>query len=128
MQVKGTVRSILEANVNTTIGLLWQTTVLELKNFNFFFKLRRFSNNYQLEVVMNGTENDCRLFNTEISILDYDSGEAVIKMCFQPRPMDTDNWGKFCMLVSQEAMEKIWKPQENLRNYFKVSAKIKFTG
>ena len=87
--------------------------------------MRRFSNNYQLEVVMNGTENDCHLFTT---ILDSDSEETVIKMCFQPRPIDTKNWGKFCMLVSQEAMARIWKPQENLRNYFKVSVKIKFTG
>ena len=128
MQVKGTLRSILEANVNTTIKLLWQTTVLQLKNFNFFFKMRRLSNNYQFEVVMNGTENDCRLFNTEMCILDYDSGEAVIKMSFQPRPIDEDNWGTFCMLVSQQAMARIWKPQEDLRNYFKVAAKVKFTG
>ena len=77
---------------------------------------------------VSGTENDCRLFTTEMSILDYHSEEAVIKMCFQPRPIDTKNWGKFCMLVSQEAVARIWKPQENLRNYFKVSVKIKFTG
>ena len=76
---------------------------------------------------MKGSENECRSFTAEIFVLDYESEKTVIKMCFQPRPIDTDNWGKFCM-VSQEALAKFWKPREDLRTYFKVSFKIKFTG
>ena len=72
----------------------------------FFLRLRKLANNYQMEVVMKGSENDCQLFSTKISILDYNS---VFQICFSPRPISTEKWGTFCMLVPQDALARIWQ-------------------
>ena len=58
---------------------------------------------------MKGSENDCRLFTTEISILDYDAEEAVFKTCFQPRAIDTEKWGTF-----YSCLRKPWQGSGNL--------------
>ena len=84
---------ILEDRFVGTAKMSWPTRTIKHNNATFFFKMRKVSDNYQLEVVMKGSLTDCRLFTTEISILDYDSEEAVFKTSFQPRPIDTEQWG-----------------------------------
>ena len=106
----------------------WQTTTIKQNNATFFFKMRKLANSYQMEVVMKGSESDCNLFTSDISILDYESEAAVLKTCFQPRPIDTEKWGTFIMMVPQIAMARVWKPIQEQGNYFKLSVKISKTG
>ena len=111
--------------VESKTEVTWDTTTFKHKNETFFLRMRKLANNYQLEMVMKGSKNDCHLFTTEISILDYESETAVFKTCFHPRPIDTEKWGTFCMLVPQDALARIWKRKEDDINYFKVAVKIK---
>ena len=89
----GVYSQLLEDRFVGTAIISWPTRTIKHNNATFFFKMRKVSDNYQLEVVMKGSLTDCRLFTTEISILDYDSEEAVFKTSFQPRPIDTEQWG-----------------------------------
>ena len=61
---------------NRTIFKYFNRTLKEDKNhqtekYNMVFENEKVSK--QLELLMKGSGNDCRLFTIEISILDYDS-------------------------------------------------------
>ena len=77
-----------------------------------------------MEVVMKGSEEDCQLVTTEISILDHDSDEAVFITCFPPVQL-TLLWGKFSMLVPQDSLAMVWIQMEDKSKSFKVVVKIK---
>ena len=126
IQQKGVVYTytISEKLAETETEVAWGSRTIKQDNSTFFLRLRKLANNYQAEVVMKGSEGDCHSFSTEISILYHESEEAVFKTCFHPRPINTEKWGTFCMLVPQDALARIWKPMKNEQNSFKFAVKI----
>ena len=99
--------TLSETLVEAENEVSWCTRTIKQNDATFFLRLRKLANNYQMEVVMKGSESDCQLFSTKISILDYNSEESVFKICFNPRPISTEKWGTFCLLVPQEALARI---------------------
>ncbi len=79
--------------------------------------MRRLNKEYSVEVVMLGSQEECKRFNVEISILDSSAKQVF--------PINQDEWGDFSLTVKEPALAKIWKhDSENKEYVFKVKVHI----
>ena len=76
----------------------WQTKVLKSEEGWFFFvNSTRKAGVYKVDVVMNGSQDDCEDFMVEASILNAEKGKPVFKSSFQPRPLSDQNEAIYCL-------------------------------
>jgi len=83
----------------------WQTKVLKSEEGWFFFvKSTRKAGVYKVDVVMNGSQDDCEDFMVEASILNAEKGKPVFKCSFQPRPLTDQNEAIYCLSAPEKGL------------------------
>ena len=92
---------------NSDIG--WQTYTFSEDSNLFFLRRKRQGNLYKIEMVLNGTEEDCKKYKVEISINNGQTGEPAFKSIYTPRPISMEKWGKFYLGVPEEVMANVWQ-------------------
>ena len=75
---------------------------------------------FTVDVVMKGSEQECKDFMVEASILNVESGESMFKAIFQPRPLTDQNEAIFCLSVPERGISKGWKYEESKKLKLKV--------
>ena len=90
--------------------LVWATNTTEFDGKLFF--CRKFMENgiFTVDVVMNGSLEECKEFLIEVALLDANSEEVTaVKTSFPPRPLKEDNEPEFCLTVPFKLMSKVCK-------------------
>ena len=110
----------IDANVD---GDGWKTLVMFSQGQVFF--VRRIWRNgcFLCEVMMKGTKAECRGYVAKVSVLDAESGQAVLTTSFSPRSLDAEYEDGFCLSAPKQALSEVWK-YDATRNvcfiYFRV--------
>ena len=66
--------------------LCWKTAIFQLEQgVAFFVRMSKEKDIYKIDVVMNGSKEDCKEFTVEASILDAAAWKSTFKATFQPR-------------------------------------------
>ena len=79
----------------------WDTIVIVNMLGTFFVRAEKDNSLFTVEVVMQGTEEDCAKVNAEISVKDTSSGKSAFNCSNHPRPLGKDNMKEFCLSVTQ---------------------------
>jgi len=87
----------------------WKTLVLFFEGQVFF--VRRIWRNgcFLCEVMMKGTKAECRGYVAKVSVLDAESGQAMLTTSFSPRPLDAEYEVGFCLSAPKQALSEVWK-------------------
>ena len=89
----------------------WQTLVLFFQGQDFFVRPIWRNGCFLCEVVMKGTKEECQGFMAKVSVLDAESGQAMLTTSFSPRPLalDAEYEAGFCLSASKQALSDAWK-------------------
>ena len=103
----------------------WKTLVLFFQGQIFF--VRRIWRNgcFLCEVMMKGTKEECRGYVAEVSVLDAESGQAMLTTSFSPRPLDAEYEVGFCLSAPKQALSEVWK-YEPARNACSIYFTVEF--
>merc|ERR1719341_1981296 len=81
---------------------------LQFEGFLFFVRSSKKGNggNFSLDVAMKGSQEECRGFMIEASMMDVKSGEdkVVFKATFPPKPLEKVNKERLCLSVPHEVL------------------------
>ena len=122
---QGVDRFMEETDLKNKGKLMWATKMISWDSKVFFFRMGKIENTFKLEVVMRASVKECELYTTEIAILHVETKLPVFKISYNPRPINKQEWGEFCMTVPQEALAKYWSYNEEDQQFkFTVSVKI----
>ena len=100
------------------LNTIWSTDVLQLSgSFFFFVRSARREGIFTVDVVMKGSEEECKDFMVEASILNVESGKSMFKATFEPRPLTDQNEAIFCLSVPESGVSKAWKYDESAKVY-----------
>ena len=104
----------------------WPTDIIQFGGKLFFCRLYYDSNeNFTVDMVMKGNQEECENFLTEASIVDPNSDQTAIKATYPPRPMKADNNPNFCLTVPQALMSRVLKYNVEFDDYcIKIHVKI----
>ena len=103
----------------------WDTIVIVNMLGTFFVRAEKDNSLFTVEVVMQGTEEECAKVNAEIAVKDASSGKSAFNCSNHPRPLDKDNMKEFCLSVTQAALAKTWvHNKDTKRIVFFVDIKI----
>ena len=80
--------------------------------------------NFTVDVVMKGNQEECERFLIEASIVDPNSKQTVIRAIFPPRPMKGDNTPNICLTVPQARVASVFKYNVEF-DQFSIQMKIK---
>ena len=107
-------------------SLGWDTIVIGNPLGFFFVRTEKVNSLFTVEVVMEGTEEECEKVNVEIAIKDPNSkGKPSFSCRHHPRPMGKENNKEFCLSVTQAALAKTWcHNKDRNRIVFFVDIKI----
>jgi len=90
--------------------LRWSTKVLESEEGCFFFvKPTLKGGRYEVDVLMKGSQEDCKDFMVEVSILNAETGKPEFKSSFKPRPLTDQNEAIYCLSVPEKGLSRAWK-------------------
>jgi len=100
----------------------WSTKVVQFEGRVFFVRSHKKDENYIVDVVMKGSQEDCENFKVKASLLnvetlDSESGKSVFKSSFQPRPLTSQNEATYCLSVPEKGVSKVWKYEESEERY-----------
>jgi len=97
----------------------WKTTKIRLLESGemFFFRINKINNIFSMEVVMLGSEEECRQHKAEVSAVNPDTKEVVIKSIFNPRPISATNSEDLCLSVKQTSLSKFWRHDQEAKKY-----------
>ena len=98
------------------------TDPFQFEGFLFFLKFfkKGRGGNFSVDVVMKGSKEECRGFLIEVSMKDMKSGKGdsmPFEATFPPRPLEKEYKEGNCLSVSEEAMSKLWKFNEDEGRY-----------
>jgi len=114
----GRVRALLSERISARSNTTCPTEILKLMGeFFFFVRPARRAGIFTVDVVMKGSEEECKDFMVEASILNVESRESVFKAIFQPRPLTGQNEAIFCLSVPERGISKAWKYEESEKVY-----------
>ena len=85
----------------------WQTKVLQSEDGWFFFvKSTRKAGVYKVDVVMNGSQDDCEDFmvKARVEARGGGKGKPVFKSSFQPRPLTDQNEAIYCLSAPEKGL------------------------
>ena len=101
----------------------WTTLVLFFKGHIFF--VRRIWRNgcFLCEVMMKGTKEECRGYVAKVSVLDAESGQAMLTTSFSPRSLDAEYEVGFCLSAPKQALSDVWK-YEAARNVCLINFRV----
>jgi len=101
----------------------WKTLVMFFKA-RFFFVRRIWRNGcFLCEVVMKGTEEECRGYVAKVSVLDAESEQAMLTTSSSPRSLDTEYEIGFCLCAPKQALSKVWK-YEAAKNLCLINVRV----
>ena len=87
---------------------------LQFEGFLFFVRSSKKGNggNFSLDVAMKGSQEECRGFMIEASMIDVKSGEekVALKATFPPKPLEKVNKERFCLSVPHEVLAGLGVP------------------
>ena len=110
----------IDANVD---GDGWKTLVMFSQGQVFFVRRIWRNGRFFCEVMMKGTKAECRGYVAKVSVLDAESGQAVLTTSFSPRSLDAEYEDGFCLSAPKQALSEVWK-YDATRNvcfiYFRV--------
>jgi len=103
----------------------WDTIVIVNMLGTFFVRTEKDHSLFTVEVVMQGTEEDCAKVKAEIAVKDASSGKSAFNCSNHPRPLGKDNMKEFCLSVTQSALAKTWAHNKDTKRIvFFVDIKI----
>jgi len=104
----------------------WSTNIIQFEGKLFFCRLYYdTSENFTVDMVMKGNQEECERFLIETSIVDPNSDQTAIKAIYPPRPMKGENKPSFCLIVPQALMSRMVKYDDESDDYsFKIHIKI----
>ena len=110
--------TVVRQNMNSS----WSTKVIQFEGRFFFVRSEKKDENYTVDVVMKGSQEDCENFIVKASLLNVEtlyseSGKSVIKSLFHPRPLTDQNEAIFCLSVPERGVSKAWKYEESEKVY-----------
>ena len=101
----------------------WKSLVLFFQGQVFFVRRIWRNGSFLCDVMMKGTKEECRGYVAKVSVLDAESGQAMLTTSFSPRPLDAEYEVGFCLSAPKQALSEVWK-YEAARNacsiYFRV--------
>ena len=102
---------------------------LQFEGFLFFVRSSKKGNggNFSLDVAMKGSQEECRGFMIEASMMDVKSGEdkVAFKATFPPRPLEKVNKERFCLSVPHEVLAGLGEYDDETDKYeFSYDIKI----
>ena len=101
----------------------WKSLVLFFQGQVFF--VRRIWRNgcFLCEVVMKGTEEECRGYVAKVSVLDAESEQAMLTTSSSPRSLDAEYEIGFCLCAPKQALSEVWK-YEAARNVYFIYVRV----
>jgi len=110
--------TVVRQNMNSS----WSTKVIQFEGRFFFVRSEKKDENYTVDVVMKGSQEDCENFIVKASLLNVEtlyseSGKSVIKSLFHPRPLTDQNEATYCLSVPEKGVSKVWKFDETEERY-----------
>ena len=76
----------------------------------FFLRPSRENKVISLEVVMLGTQEECKKYIIVVSIKNLDTKEEAFQSHFTPRPISGTNvTSRFCLTFKQDSLSNVWK-------------------
>ena len=110
--------SVRVDKVGKQIRLSWRTKILRSEEERFFFvKSTRTEGVYKVDVVMMGSQEDCKNYMVEASILNVDTKMPVFVSSFHPRPLTDQDESIFCLSVPERGLSKAWEYDKVGREY-----------
>jgi len=96
----------------------WLTQILEFEEGWFFFvKSTRKEGRYEVDVLMKGSQEDCKKFMAEVSILNAETEKPEYKSSFKPRPLTDQNEAIYCLSVPEKGLSGAWKYDQDVGKY-----------
>ena len=91
-------------------GVRWPTQIMSALGATFFMRTKRENHHHSTEVVMLGSEEECKGFLASITVLDKDL-KVFAKNTFRPRPISLENWGTMGLVLSEDTLSSVWTPE-----------------
>ena len=101
----------------------WETLVISSCSKYFFVRSKRENNSHFFEVVMLGSEAECKGFLARMTILDEEGKVFTRKDC-RPRPISLVEWGRMGLVVPEKDLSSIWRTDEEDEGDFVYDVKI----
>merc|ERR1719239_1419161 len=104
----------------------WPTDLIQFGGKLFFCRVDHdIEENFSVDMVMKGNQEECEKFLIEASILDPNSDLTAIKATYSPRPLNGDNRPNFCLTVPQALMSRVLEYDDESDEYrIKIHVKI----
>ena len=85
----------------------WKTEQIMAFGKSFFARYKIENRSHFSEVIMLGSEAECRGYLASITILD-DDGKVFTRKDCRPRPISLEEWGDMGLVVTEKALSSIW--------------------
>jgi hypothetical protein len=85
-------------------GAAWRNTKVIKYNSKYFFLMQQMDHNhtYEAEVVMLGTQADCKKYDIDIAIIDS-TNKRSLRVVDHPSPVSRADWGDSCLIRVRRA-------------------------
>jgi len=103
----------------------WKSPVLFFQGQVFFVRIIWRNSCFLCDVMMKGTKEECRGYAAKVSVIDAESGQAMLTTSFSPRPLDAEYEVGFCLSAPKQALSEVWK-YEPARNACSIYFRVEF--
>lgn len=102
--------TIEQSNKGGDTVVTWRTRILSALGATFFLRTKRENHYHSVEVVMLGSEEECKGFLASVTVLDKD-GKVFTKNTSRPRPISLEKWGTMGLVLPEDTLSSIWTPE-----------------
>ena len=110
------------AETDAFIG--WTTDVIKSGGKTFFSRCKRQNFSHFFEVLMLGSEAECKEFLACVTILDGE-GQVFTRKEWRPRPISLEEWGLMGLVVPEKALSSIWRADEEQNFVYDLEMSVK---
>ena len=116
--------AISKKHIDANVDVDGRKTLVLFFEGQVFFARQIWRNGcFLCEVMMKGTKAECRGYVAKVSVLDAESGQAMLTTSFSPRSLDTEYEIGFCLCAPKQALSKVWK-YEAAKNLCLINVRV----